>query len=99
MGKLRRTDWKPVGGEGAPNEQEHRDDASQTTSSDSYNGSEDQGALSNSDSSDQDPETTQSEASSSCDDDPGATDNDVVFDAASDDENVLSQGTEATSDA
>jgi hypothetical protein len=48
VGKVKRTDWLPVGGDAAGGEQETRGDDSASTSNDSDVGSEDQGASSES---------------------------------------------------
>eukprot|EP00973_Karenia_brevis_P057957 8068561-Karenia_brevis.AAC.1 len=73
MGKLRRTDWLPVGGHEDPNEQTRRDEesASSANMSDSMWGSEDPGASANEES-EEDPGASFSEGESP-EEDPGAS--------------------------
>jgi hypothetical protein len=74
VGKVKRTDWLPVGGNAAE-EQLFRGSASQTTSSGSNQGSEDQGASSDEGSEDQGASDSASSA-----EDEGASDLDIAGD-------------------
>ena len=83
VGKVRRTDWLPVGGDAA-NEQDMRGYDSATTSSNSDAGSEDQGASSSSSASEDQGASATSDESLS-DEDQGATQNSESDDDRADD--------------
>jgi ATP-dependent exoDNAse (exonuclease V) alpha subunit len=81
MGKIRRTDWLPVGGDTRDEEQERRGCDSATTSSNSDFGSEDQGGSSESD--DEDQGASDSDAEIQSEEDQGASDSDEEDQGAS----------------